>query len=272
MTNGEVLRVRAAMKPISTVPRALATIDTATAGAGRRDQPAQRRVRGAARQRRHGGDGRAGARRRRPGEVRRRLGDRDPPQRAGLPRRPAVTGDGDPLLVLVGPPASGKTTVGTAVADALGAAFRDTDRDIEAMAGADRRRRLRRARRAALPRAGGGGGRPGAGRARRRARPRRRRGDAARRPARCWSRYGRAGGTVVWLDVDLRSAAKRVGLSRDRPMLGVNPRAMLRHHAGARGHRSTARSPRTPSPPATANPTTSWRRDPRGAPDRGSAR
>ena len=30
MTNGEVLRVRAAMKPISTVPRALATIDVAT--------------------------------------------------------------------------------------------------------------------------------------------------------------------------------------------------------------------------------------------------
>ncbi|SDS49556.1 chorismate synthase [Paraoerskovia marina] len=30
MTNGEVLRVRAAMKPISTVPRALRTIDTAT--------------------------------------------------------------------------------------------------------------------------------------------------------------------------------------------------------------------------------------------------
>ncbi len=30
MTNGEVLRVRAAMKPISTVPRALATVDTST--------------------------------------------------------------------------------------------------------------------------------------------------------------------------------------------------------------------------------------------------
>jgi chorismate synthase len=30
MTNGEVLRVRAAMKPISTVPRALATVDTVT--------------------------------------------------------------------------------------------------------------------------------------------------------------------------------------------------------------------------------------------------
>ncbi len=30
MTNGEILRVRAAMKPISTVPRALATVDVAT--------------------------------------------------------------------------------------------------------------------------------------------------------------------------------------------------------------------------------------------------
>jgi chorismate synthase len=30
MTNGEVLRVRVAMKPISTVPRALSTVDVAT--------------------------------------------------------------------------------------------------------------------------------------------------------------------------------------------------------------------------------------------------
>ncbi len=35
MSNGEVIRVRAAMKPISTVPRALATIDTATGEAAR---------------------------------------------------------------------------------------------------------------------------------------------------------------------------------------------------------------------------------------------
>ena len=35
-----------------------------------------------------------------------------------------------PLLVIVGPPASGKTTVGTAVAAALGMAFRDTDADV----------------------------------------------------------------------------------------------------------------------------------------------
>jgi chorismate synthase len=32
MSNGEILRVRAAMKPISTVPRALQTIDVATGG------------------------------------------------------------------------------------------------------------------------------------------------------------------------------------------------------------------------------------------------
>jgi chorismate synthase len=35
MSNGEILRVRAAMKPISTVPRALATIDTATGEAAK---------------------------------------------------------------------------------------------------------------------------------------------------------------------------------------------------------------------------------------------
>ncbi|HEU0042036.1 MAG TPA: chorismate synthase, partial [Jiangellaceae bacterium] len=35
MSTGEVVRVRAAMKPISTVPRALRTIDTATGGEAR---------------------------------------------------------------------------------------------------------------------------------------------------------------------------------------------------------------------------------------------
>ncbi|MDQ1709991.1 MAG: shikimate kinase, partial [Frankiaceae bacterium] len=37
-----------------------------------------------------------------------------------------------PVCVLVGPPGSGKTTVGSRLADVLGVAFRDTDRDIEA--------------------------------------------------------------------------------------------------------------------------------------------
>ena len=89
MTNGEVLRVRAAMKPISTVPRALATIDVATgepAVAINQRSDACAVPRG---QRGDGGDGRARARRRRPGEVRRRLGRRDPPQRRVLPRLPA---------------------------------------------------------------------------------------------------------------------------------------------------------------------------------------
>jgi shikimate kinase len=47
--------------------------------------------------------------------------------------------------------------------------------------------------------------------------------------------YGSHGGLVIWLDVDLHSAAKRVGLSRDRPLLSVNPRAMLRTMLEARG-------------------------------------
>jgi shikimate kinase len=130
-------------------------------------------------------------------------------------------------LVLVGPPASGKTTVGTAVAAALGAVFRDTDRDIETAAGASvadvfvehGEPHFRALEEQAVARAlaehegvlalGGGAVTSAASRE-------------------LLVAYGRAGGTVVWLDVDLRSAAKRVGLSRDRPILGVNPRAMLR--------------------------------------------
>lgn len=132
-----------------------------------------------------------------------------------------------PLLVLVGPPASGKTTVGTALADVLGADFRDTDHDIESTTGtsvADLfvaegephfRELEQQAVAAALGRHEGvlalGGGAVT---------------SAATREL--LVAYGRGGGTVVWLDVDLASAAKRVGLSRDRPILGVNPRAMLR--------------------------------------------
>ncbi|MGY1666503.1 MULTISPECIES: shikimate kinase [unclassified Geodermatophilus] len=132
-----------------------------------------------------------------------------------------------PALVLVGPPASGKTTVGTAVAAALGLAFRDTDADVEAAAGAPvadlfvthGEAHFRALEEQAVARALGehdgvlalGGG-------------------AVLSPA---SRallvdYGRAGGTVVHLDVDVPSAARRAGLSRDRPLLAVNPRAVLR--------------------------------------------
>jgi shikimate kinase len=131
------------------------------------------------------------------------------------------------LLVLVGPPASGKTTVGTAVAEALGVAFRDTDRDVETETGTtiadlfveQGEPHFRRLEEQAVERAlaahdgvlalGGGAVMSAATR-------------------QLLVEHGRGGGVVVWLDVDLHSAAKRVGLSRDRPLLALNPRAMLR--------------------------------------------
>ena len=133
-----------------------------------------------------------------------------------------------PLLVLVGPPASGQTTVGTALADALGADFRDTDHDIETAAGVtvadlfvtegEPHFRALEEQAVAAAMAGHDGVVALGG------------GAVTSAPTReLLVAYGRAGGTVVWLDVDLPSAAKRVGLSRDRPILGVNPRQMLRH-------------------------------------------
>jgi shikimate kinase len=138
-----------------------------------------------------------------------------------------------PRLVLVGPPASGKTTVGTAVAAALGVAFRDTDADVERTAGmsvADvfvehGEPHFRDLERQAVARAlaehdgvlalGGGAVTDEASRA-------------------LLVGYGKDGGTVLHLGVDLPSAARRVGLSRDRPLLAVNPRAMLRTMLEAR--------------------------------------
>ncbi|MCZ2807341.1 shikimate kinase [Modestobacter sp. VKM Ac-2983] len=132
-----------------------------------------------------------------------------------------------PALVVVGPPASGKTTVGAAVARALDLPFRDTDADVEAQTGTtvadlfvqQGEPHFRALEEQAVARAltehdgvlalGGGAVTSAATRERLVA-------------------HGRAGGAVVWLDVDVTSAAKRVGLSRDRPLLAVNPRAMLR--------------------------------------------
>ena len=132
-----------------------------------------------------------------------------------------------PCLVLVGAPASGKSTVGTAVAELLGVAFRDTDADIEVETGTtvadlfvDRGEpHFRALEEQAVTRAladsdgvlalGGGAVTSDATRA-------------------LLTDYALEGGTVVWLDVDVASAARRVGLSRDRPLLAVNPRAMLR--------------------------------------------
>lgn len=138
-----------------------------------------------------------------------------------------------PAVVVVGPPASGKTTVGTAVAAALGLPFRDTDADVEAATGTSiadlfvqrGEPHFRELEEQAVARAlaehhgvlalGGGAVTSAATRA-------------------LLVAHGRAGGSVVWLDVDVASAAKRVGLSRDRPLLAVNPRAMLRTMLEAR--------------------------------------
>jgi shikimate kinase len=132
-----------------------------------------------------------------------------------------------PLLVLVGPPTSGKTTVGRAVAARLGVPFTDTDAVVEAEAGtsvADLfvergepvfRELEERAVASSLAGADGvlalGGGAVT---------------SAATRALLVERRA--AGGAVVRLEVDLHTAAQRAGFNRDRPLLAVNPRAVLR--------------------------------------------
>jgi shikimate kinase len=127
-----------------------------------------------------------------------------------------------PLLVLVGPPGAGKTTVGRLVAGRRGVAFRDTDLDIADRAGrsvadiflydgeATFRTLERDAIREALSGHDGvlalGGGALG---------------DSA-------TRERLAGHHVVFLDVGLSDAAARIGLNRDRPLLLGNPRAQLK--------------------------------------------
>ena len=86
MSTGDVLRVRAAMKPISTVPRALDTIDVATGEPAKAINQRSDVCAVPASGRGRGGDGRARARRRGAREVRRRLGRRDPAQLRHLPR------------------------------------------------------------------------------------------------------------------------------------------------------------------------------------------
>jgi shikimate kinase len=125
------------------------------------------------------------------------------------------------LIVFVGPPGAGKSTIGRAVAAHLGVEFRDTDEDIVATANKsiadifldDGEPRFRELERAAVATAlaehdgvlavGGG---------------------AVLDPA---TRSALSGHTVVWLDVRLTDAVSRVGLGASRPVLALNPRATL---------------------------------------------
>ncbi|MEU5879602.1 shikimate kinase [Spirillospora sp. NPDC047279] len=127
-----------------------------------------------------------------------------------------------PKAVLIGPPGSGKSTVGAALAERLGLVLRDTDADTEAAAGKpigeifidDGEEHFRglesEAVRVALEEHEGvlalGGGAILSAETQRRL----------------------SGHTVIYLQVGLSEAVKRVGLASARPLLVLNPRSQLR--------------------------------------------
>jgi shikimate kinase len=128
----------------------------------------------------------------------------------------------EPVLILVGPPGSGKSTVGRQAAARLGVAFKDLDDDLRDAHGLEAgelvvelgRERFQQleveALRAVLGSFGGvlalGGGTPTA-------------------PGAAELLAGRA---VVFLDVDLDNLLRREGLLPLHPWLLPNPRAHLR--------------------------------------------
>ncbi|MFF5504262.1 shikimate kinase [Streptomyces roseolus] len=135
---------------------------------------------------------------------------------------------GGPLVVLVGPMGSGKSTVGALLAERLGAPYRDTDADIVAAEGReisdifveDGEERFRALEKAAVARAvaehqgvlalGGGAIL-----------------DADTRAL-------LAGQPVAYLSMDVEEAVRRVGLGAARPLLAVNPRRQWRELMDAR--------------------------------------
>lgn len=135
---------------------------------------------------------------------------------------------GGPAVVLVGVPGAGKSSVGRALADALGVDLRDTDADVERLAqrpiadifvesGEPEFRRLEvEAVGAALAEHRGvlalGGG-------------------AVTSPV---TRERLSGRPVVWLRVGLAAASQRAGLSGARPVLLGNVRAQLKSLMDAR--------------------------------------
>ncbi|KJY44930.1 MULTISPECIES: shikimate kinase [unclassified Streptomyces] len=135
---------------------------------------------------------------------------------------------GGPLVVLVGPMGSGKSTVGALLAERLGVPYRDTDADIVAAQGREIsdifvdegepyfRELERQAVAAALAEhtgvlALGGGAVLDAG-----------------------TRELLAGLPVAYLSMDVEEAVRRVGLGAARPLLAVNPRRQWREQMDAR--------------------------------------
>ncbi|MEV0264210.1 shikimate kinase [Streptomyces sp. NPDC050617] len=133
-----------------------------------------------------------------------------------------------PAVVIVGPPGAGKSTAGALLAERLGTAYRDTDADIERAAGKPiseifidegephfRELERQAVRDAVAGHAGvlslGGGAIMDAG-----------------------TRALLAGLPVVFLDVSLADAVRRVGLDAPRPLLAVNPRQRWRELMEAR--------------------------------------
>lgn len=126
-----------------------------------------------------------------------------------------------PVLVLVGPPGSGKSTVGRLVAERLGLALRDTDALVEEAAGSPAadifldqgEERFRSLERAAVRRSlGEHSGVLAVG------------GGAVLDPG---LRQLLRGHPVVFLKVGLPDAVRRLGLARDRPVALGSPRARL---------------------------------------------
>ncbi|MFI9114817.1 shikimate kinase [Streptomyces venezuelae] len=135
-----------------------------------------------------------------------------------------------PLVVLVGPMGSGKSTVGALLAERLGAPYRDTDADIVAAEGReisdifveDGEEHFRALERDAVAAAvaehegvlalGGGAVL-----------------DASTRAL-------LAGRPVAYLSMDVDEAVRRVGLNTARPLLAVNPRRQWRELMEARRH------------------------------------
>jgi shikimate kinase len=135
---------------------------------------------------------------------------------------PEAASGATPAAILIGPPGSGKTTVGALLAARLGVGFTDTDADVAAAAGKsvsdifveDGEPAFRELERAAVAQAldrstgvvavGGG---------------------AVLDPQ---TQARLAGHAVAYLETGFAAAAKRVGLSQARPLLIGNPRATLK--------------------------------------------